>query len=52
MWPNPEETADLITVTEEILNGKLKFSMQWNIRQGSEYVSGLGLLYHPIEWAF
>ena len=23
MWPNPQETADLITFTEEILNGKL-----------------------------
>ena len=25
MWPNPEETADLVTFTEEILNGKLRF---------------------------
>ena len=25
MWPNPEETADLVTFTEEILNGKLNF---------------------------
>ena len=25
MWPNPQETADLVTVTEEILNGKLHF---------------------------
>ena len=25
MWPNPQETADLITFTEEILNGKLHF---------------------------
>ena len=23
MWPNPQETADLITLTEKILNGKL-----------------------------
>ena len=23
MWPNPQETADLVTYTEEILNGKL-----------------------------
>ena len=23
MWPNPQETADLVTLTEEILNGKL-----------------------------
>ena len=25
MWPNPQETAHLITFTEEILNGKLNF---------------------------
>ena len=25
MWSNPQETADLITFTEEILNGKLHF---------------------------
>ena len=25
MWPNPQENADLVTFTEEILNGKLHF---------------------------
>ena len=25
MGPNPQETADLVTFTEEILNGKLHF---------------------------
>ena len=25
MWPNPQETADLITFTEEIFNGKFSF---------------------------
>ena len=25
MWPNPQFPADLVTVTEEILNGKLIF---------------------------
>ena len=25
MWPNPQETADLVTFTEEFLNGKLHF---------------------------
>ena len=25
MWPNPQETADLVTFTEEICNGKLHF---------------------------
>ena len=25
MWPNPQETADLVTLIEEILNEKLNF---------------------------
>ena len=25
MWPNPQETTDLVTFTEEVLNGKLNF---------------------------
>ena len=25
MWPNPQETADLVTFTEKIINGKLHF---------------------------
>ena len=25
MWPNPQETPDLVTFTAEILNGKLNF---------------------------
>ena len=25
MWPNPQETVDLVTFTEEIINGKLHF---------------------------
>ena len=25
IWPNPQETADLVTFIEEILNGKLNF---------------------------
>ena len=25
MWPNPQETVDLVTLTEEILNGKIHF---------------------------
>ena len=25
MWPNPQEVADLVTFTEEILNGKFNF---------------------------
>ena len=35
MRPNSQETVDLITFTEEILNGKLHFlcSVDWGIRQ-------------------
>ena len=29
MWPNLQETGDLVTFTEEILNGKLHFFVQW-----------------------
>ena len=25
MWPNPQETADLMRFTKEILNGKIHF---------------------------
>ena len=25
MWPNPQKTTNLVTFTEEILNGKLHF---------------------------
>ena len=24
MWPNKQKTADMVTVTEEVLNGKLQ----------------------------
>ena len=30
MWPNPNETANLVTFTEEINNGKLHFFVQWS----------------------
>ena len=34
MWQNPQETADLVEFTEEILNGKLDFlrSVTWSSR--------------------
>ena len=25
MWPNPQESAELVTFTEEVFNGKLHF---------------------------
>ena len=29
MWPDTQETADLVTFTEGILNEKLQFFVQW-----------------------
>ena len=31
MWPNPQETVDLVTFTEEILNEITSFLVQWGI---------------------
>ena len=31
MWPNPQETADLVTFTEEILKWKTSFFEQWKL---------------------
>ena len=42
MWPNPRETANLVTFTEEILNGKLHFL--W-----SEKIIILNFLFRPIS---
>ena len=36
MWPNPQETPDSVTFTEEILNGKLHF-----LCSGLHVVTGL-----------
>ena len=33
MWPNPQKTVDLVTFTEEILNGKLNFLCSVTIRK-------------------
>ena len=33
MWPNPHGTADLVTFTQEILNGKLRFLCSITKRQ-------------------
>ena len=39
MWPYPQETADLVTFTEEILNGKLYFlcSVYWEYSWPKKY---------------
>ena len=35
MWPNPQFPADLITFTEEILNGKLRFCAVMEVAEQS-----------------
>ena len=32
MWPNPQESADLVTFTEEILNAELHFLCSGSLR--------------------
>ena len=51
MWPNAQETADLVTFTEEILNGKLHFSCSVRVnnqdaRLMSVLVAVINLSYH------
>ena len=41
MWPNPQETADLVTFTEEIPNGKLHFLCSAAIRLRESWSSNL-----------
>ena len=40
MWPNPQETVDLVTFAEEILNEKIHFL----------YSEIHGLIHHHIYW--
>ena len=52
MWPNPQETVDLVTFTEEILNGKLHFcevksTCLWEINPFSTNVPLMG---KPGSW--
>ena len=38
MWPNPKSPADLVTFTEEFLNGKFLFFVQWMFLQKSTII--------------
>ena len=38
MWPNPQFPADLVTFTEEILNGKLHFLYSENTLSSNFYI--------------
>ena len=45
MWPNRQETVNLVTFTEEILNGKLHFlCSDWNLRQIKVKINQLEIL--------
>ena len=38
MWPNPQETPDLVKFTEEILNGKLHlYSARYSVDIRADY---------------
>ena len=41
MWPNPQETGGLVTITEEILNGKLHFV--WSFKMIGSMVPVTGM---------
>ena len=41
MWPNQQDTADLVTFTEEILNGKLHFLCTDIVNQSIDLQSDL-----------
>ena len=43
MWPNPQETADLVTFTEEILNEKLHFC--------AVHLKEFTLMFHDIDFS-
>ena len=50
MWPNPQETADLVTFTEEIRNGKLHFlcsECSWNSVSYTNNVASLHRFLKP-----
>ena len=50
MWPNPQETTNLVTFAEEILNGKLYFlrsatiiSFEWKV-ENPEVINILNII--------
>ena len=43
MWPNPKETADLVTFTKKFLNGKVHFLCSDKIRLDQCYLNSANL---------
>ena len=55
MWPNPQETADLVTYNEEILNGKFHFlcsDILWFCFKGLTNKTGRRLLAYVYIFGF
>ena len=50
MWPNPQETAYLVTFTEEILNGKFHFSRRVNLFLIPKVTHFSTIIRTKIEW--
>ena len=52
MWPNPKETADLVTFTEEIHNGKLHFLCSESLISINPWSTfSMGLQFSKISYA-
>ena len=54
MWPNSQKTADLVTFTEEILNGKLHFlcSVNSSLQGSSNFLHLLRVLQAFLQESF
>ena len=52
MWPNPQETPDLLKFTEKILNGKLHFLCSGNsalVQKDTSYSHTTTLFFFSLE---
>ena len=47
MWPNPQKTANLVTFTEEILNGKVYHAVETLLR--SRFVNQIDDTSYPAD---
>ena len=51
MWPNPQETGDLVTFIEEILNGKLHFLCNGKFLARIVLINRSGAIYCAVRCA-
>ena len=53
MWPNLQETADLVTFTKEILTGKLHFFIKCDLPETLQKICVFTIFpQHEIRWNF